>query len=70
MLIRSFKETDTDEIAELFYETVHSVKAKDYTHASLTARPFFLKKGYKVIKEQRVLRKGVYLTNFLMEKTL
>ena len=148
MLIRNFKETDIDEIAELFYETVHSVNAKDYTeeelfawaggqidkkawtasflehntfvaeedgtitgfidiaadgyvdrlyihrdfqkkgtasallekaensvsagsfytHASLTAMPFFLKKGYKVIKEQRVLRKGIYLRNFIMEK--
>ena len=40
------------------------------THASITARPFFEKRGYRVIKEQQVERKGVLLTNFVMEKTL
>ena len=40
------------------------------THASITAKPFFEKMGYKVIKEQQVLRKGVYLTNFIMEKSI
>lgn len=38
------------------------------THASITARPFFEKRGYRVVKEQRVERHGVYLTNFVMEK--
>lgn len=38
------------------------------THSSITARPFFEKRGYKVIKEQKVVRKGIYLTNYLMEK--
>ena len=38
------------------------------THASITARPFFQKQGYRVLKEQRVERKGVRLTNFVMEK--
>ena len=40
------------------------------THASITARPFFEKRGYRVVKEQQVERKGVLLTNFVMEKTL
>lgn len=40
-----------------------------YTHASITAKPFFLKRGYKVKKEQQVERRGVKLTNFVMEKT-
>ncbi|ERJ59338.1 GNAT family N-acetyltransferase [Sphingobacterium paucimobilis] len=39
-------------------------------HASITAKPFFLKRGYKVIKEQEVERQGVLLTNYLMEKCL
>ncbi len=38
------------------------------THASITARPFFEKRGYRVVKEQQVERKGVRLTNFVMEK--
>ena len=37
-------------------------------HASLTARAFFEKRGYKVLERRRVERKGVELTNFLMEK--
>ena len=37
-------------------------------HASVTARPFFEKRGYIVIKEQTVIRGGVSLTNFVMEK--
>ena len=38
------------------------------TAASITAKPFFLNRGYKVIKEQRVERKGILLTNYLTEK--
>lgn len=33
------------------------------THASITARPFFEKRGYKVLKEQQVERQGIFLTN-------
>ena len=39
------------------------------THASITAKPFFEKRGYRVVREQQVLRRGVLLTNFVMEKT-
>lgn len=38
------------------------------THASITARPFFEKRGYQVIKEQQVERQGIFLTNFIMIK--
>ena len=38
------------------------------TYASITARPFFEKRGYKVVKEQLVERQGVSLTNFVMVK--
>lgn len=38
------------------------------THASITARPFFEKRGYKLVREQTVERHGVLLTNYLMEK--
>ena len=147
MILREYQSTDCKELAELFYNTVHSVNAKDYTkeqldvwatgqvdltkwnqslqehfsivavdddiivgfgdidktgyldrlfvhsdyqgkgiataicdqlesavqknivaHASITARPFFEKRGYKVIKEQQVERQGIFLTNFVMMK--
>ncbi|MBN1055581.1 GNAT family N-acetyltransferase [Clostridium botulinum] len=38
------------------------------THASITARPFFEKRGYRVLKEQQVEREGVILLNYVMEK--
>uniref|UniRef100_UPI0028AC98D4 GNAT family N-acetyltransferase n=1 Tax=Tissierella praeacuta TaxID=43131 RepID=UPI0028AC98D4 len=45
-----------------------AVQKKVITHASITARPFFEKRGYKVIKEQQVERQGIVLANFIMEK--
>lgn len=41
---------------------------KVLTHASITAKPFFLNRGYKVIREQEVIRHGVVLRNTVMEK--
>lgn len=38
------------------------------THASITARPFFEKRGYQVVRGQRVERQGIYLTNYVMRK--
>lgn len=147
MIIREYKPSDCRELANLFYNTVHTVNAKDYTkeqvdawatgnvnlekwnqslqehdsivaeqdgmimgfgdidktgyldrlfvhkdyqrqgvataicdklelkipgtvitHASITARPFFEKRGYTIIREQQVERQGIVLTNFVMEK--
>ena len=148
MIIRKYVTTDCKQLAELFYETVHNVNAKDYTseqlcawadgradlekwnksflahytlvavkddrivgfgdidrigfldmlfvhkdyqrqsiasaicdslektittdkittHASITAKPFFEKRGYKEFKEQQVNRNGIRLTNYVMEK--
>lgn len=148
MIIRKYQPSDLEQIAKLFYDTVHAVNAKDYTqeqlnawatgqldltawnqsflehetyvaeesgliagfgdidrtgyldrlyvhkdfqnrgiataicdaleqtvggenlhtHASITAKPFFEKRGYRVIRAQRVERQGVFLTNYLMEK--
>ena len=135
LLIRKYQASDCADLAELFYSTVHTANAKDYskeqldawaprsrnlkdwnrdfekhirfgdieengyldrlfvrpnyqrmgigtaicnklegavqgnvfTHASITAKPFFEKRGYKVIKRQTVKRRGVLLTNFVME---
>nr|WP_283123886.1 GNAT family N-acetyltransferase [Angelakisella massiliensis] len=37
-------------------------------HASITARPFFEKRGYRVLRQQQVARRGQLLTNFVMER--
>ncbi|MCI5773130.1 MAG: GNAT family N-acetyltransferase [Erysipelotrichaceae bacterium] len=37
-------------------------------HASLTAINFFKKRGYSIITNQRVERRGCWLENFVMEK--
>lgn len=147
MFIRKYESTDCKELAELFYNTVHTINVKDYTkeqldawasgqvdlekwdqsfqehftvvavengiivgfgdidttgyfdrlyihknnqrkgiataicdqleskvqgkivtHASVTAKPFFEKRGYKVLKEQQVVRKEIFLKNYVMEK--
>ena len=144
--MREYREEDQAEILSLFYETVHTVNAKDYnekqldawapqdndyehlnaalrnnltllaiedgkitgfadidengyldhlfvhkdyqrrgiasalcsrmeegfkrieTHASITARPFFEKRGYVVVKAQDVEIRGEVLRNYVMEK--
>lgn len=148
MEIRKYQNTDFDDIAKLFYNTVHSVNLKDYdkgqvdvwatgkidqsrwnksllenysivaiegkqivgfgdidktnyidrlyvhkdfqsrgvatticdelekqangdritVHASITAKHFFGKRGYKVLREQQVELSGIFLTNYVMEK--
>ncbi len=40
------------------------------THASVTAKPFFMSRGYRVIKEQEVVREGIPLKNYVMEKQM
>lgn len=41
-----------------------------FTEASITARPFFERRGFRVVREQTVARRGVELKNFAMEKPL
>lgn len=38
------------------------------THSSITAKGFFEKRGYKVVKEQQVVRNEIKLTNYIMKK--
>ena len=38
------------------------------THSSITAKPFFERRGYFVVREQQVVRNGVLLTNYVMTK--
>ena len=40
------------------------------THASITAKTFFEKRGYVSVSERKVIRSGVELTNYAMEKRL
>lgn len=148
MQIRSYQPSDCEKLAALFYQTVHSVNASDYspeqlaawasgtvdllrwdqsfrahktcvavkcgeivgfgdmdatgyldrlyvhkdhqhegiataicneleqsvnssrftTHASITAKPFFERRGYRILRKQEIVRMGVQLTNFVMEK--
>lgn len=50
-------------------ELEHSVSApKIITHASITAKGFFEKRGYRVIKKQQVQRHNIPLTNYIMER--
>ena len=39
------------------------------THASVTARPFFERRGYVILRSQQVTRHGLILTNFVMAKS-
>lgn len=49
-------------------ELERAVRGRIVTHASITARPFFEKRGYRTIRAQQVERRGVLLTNYVMEK--
>ncbi len=40
------------------------------TEASITARPFFARRGFAVLRRNTVWRQGTALTNFSMEKAL
>ena len=45
-----------------------SVSGDIVTHASITSKPFFERRGYEMIKEQQVERNGVLLKNYVMIK--
>ena len=44
------------------------VNEKIVTHSSITAKTFFEKRGYKVVKKQQINRQGIILVNYVMEK--
>ncbi|NTN16934.1 GNAT family N-acetyltransferase [Enterococcus faecium] len=50
---------------ELENHVLETGMQKITTHASITAKPFFEKRGYKVINEQTVELRGQLFTNFL-----
>lgn len=61
------KKIATD-ICDILEKSITSGKIT--THASVTAKPFFLSRGYTVTQKQNVLRNGIYLTNYIMEKSI
>ncbi|MGV3484599.1 MAG: GNAT family N-acetyltransferase [Planctomycetaceae bacterium] len=59
-------------VATLLMDAVQATAAqwhlpRIHTQASITAKPFFLSRGFVVVSEQTVECRGVRLTNFLME---
>lgn len=56
-------------IATALCDALEKTAPGDITvHASITARPFFEKRGYQVLREQKVERRGISLTNFVCVK--
>ncbi len=43
---------------------------KIITHASITAKVFFEKRGYHIIKKLQVKQQGIILINYVMEKNI
>ncbi|MEM6754033.1 MAG: GNAT family N-acetyltransferase [Cyanobacteria bacterium P01_C01_bin.38] len=41
-----------------------------YTEASITAKPFFLRMGFSIVKKQQVERRGESFINYAMEKLI
>jgi putative acetyltransferase len=39
-----------------------------YAEVSITAKPFFEKSGFRVVTQQTIVRNGVELINFKMER--
>lgn len=62
------KDTQRCGIARMICDSLeaHCTAKEIETHASVTARPFFEKRGYCVIREQQVERRGILLTNYVM----
>ncbi len=62
-------------IGRLLYEaTEQAARGWDlgrvFTEASITARPFFERQGFRVVCEQKVSRRSVEMNRFAMEKPL
>ena len=53
-------------IASALCDALEDGAASVTVYASLTARPFFEKRGYATVRKNTVLRRDIPLTNFLM----
>jgi len=57
-------------LTELEIEAKNQFSKTITSDVSITAKPFFEKKGFKVKTEQKNIRLGIELINYKMEKTL
>jgi putative acetyltransferase len=55
-------------IQSIFNEAQKQNINRIFAEVSITARPFFESKGFKVLKQQTIILQGVKLSNFVMEK--
>ncbi len=55
---------------EIFIRAKNSNINRIFSEVSITAKPFFEKQGFVVLSEQKIVRKGIELTNYKMEKKL
>lgn len=54
----------------IFNKAVQQGISRIYAEVSITAKPFFERKGFQVVKAQTVTIRGEALNNFMMEKIL
>ena len=59
MIIRKYRPADCECLAELFYQTVHSVNAKDYTEESFAAFKKALDNAVAVLNDTTALQDDV-----------
>ena len=57
-------------IKEIEQQSVQKNISRIFSEVSITAKPFFLNKGFVVVKNQIVTIRGVELSNSVMEKIL
>ena len=53
---------------EIFIRAKKNNIKRIFVDVSITAKPFFEKMGFSVLREQIIIRKGVELKNYPMEK--
>ncbi|HEX5025279.1 MAG TPA: GNAT family N-acetyltransferase [Agriterribacter sp.] len=74
-LLYVHKDFQSQGIASKLYEAIEAEAIKRHavflqSHVSITAKSFFIQRGFKVVREQLRMRSGVGLINFEMIKEL
>lgn len=62
-------EYQRQKVATLICNYLERHVSKITTHASITARPFFEKRGYQVAYQQQICKAGQWMSNYVMIKT-
>lgn len=55
---------------EILQRAKNNQNHRIFAEVSITAKPFFEKSGFRIITEQTVIKKGIELTNFKMEREI